>query len=921
MKKAQTITIIILVFLSLAIISFCVAFLMVIPAYLEKKLLPDLAQQVGIEGFSLNVRRIGFTQADFETVTIGGKPLKPFSISSIRINYSLSGLIRGHLKSIYICGLSLPIELKEGKILFPGIDLNKILSERNASAENKVRAKPSLPMTFDRIFIEHAVIIVKVNQHMLRLPLDVTLLPLDQDLNLLQCVIHFYPFQSPIHVEARIDLDSGNLKIFCDTQHLRLENFPLYLTSDKSLQAKGAIDFTAYTEIDFDAVETSTVNILMESLDFLFISETLKLEKSNEKNEALSIRIESEGLDNWKISTSGMTVTSPVLMEIPQIQADLRTVRDGLECHFQMDTILKSFNNPKLEINPPFHRQWSGSAKYFFNNTDWLIDMEIMSPEALADKQSSGWYRITSADMDVGFFIPNAKLSGEGNLEKGHADADLKLAGIYMDTHAVSVELPTVVLNAEMILDVKEDEKVKNLNFQVRFMNTGIRFGAANANFPDISLTGQTGWSGLENVIHGTLKIEDGDLLDTMHDAGIQGITLELPLVWPPTHKADEGSLEIGALMLKEKNLGKIKATLRQDGHGGEIKGAYDSRLFPGLILHFDGNGINSRKGLETRFQFEIPTYKIPKNFDLGDFFPDADEIFVDGRITVNGDFYKSGSKMTSSVHINTQNVNISMKGPELAVNNVQIDFTLADLFELRSLPHQHIQFDTASVGNIKLNDGSIYFQMQSVDRFFIEKTSFKWCGGNVDTNAAILSIPIENIGLTFYCDRLKLAEVLEQLGGFKGEGEGTVNGRIPIRYDNGKIRFDQGFLYSTPGDSGTIRLTGTDILMAGIPAGTPQFSQIDLAREALKDYRYDWAKLDINTERENLNLELKLDGKPVGVLPFEYRQEFGGFVRVDEDSPGSRFQGIRLDVNFNLPLDQVLQYGKGLQDIFKINN
>jgi hypothetical protein len=920
MKKTQTITVIILVSLSLAIISFFVVFLVVFPIYLEKRLLPDLAQQAGIEGFTVNVRRIGFTQADFETLIIEGKPSKPFSISSIRINYSLAGLVKGHLKSIYICGLSLPIELKEGKILFPGIDLNRILSERNASAENKVRAKPSLPVSFDRIVIEHAVIIVKVNQHMLRLPLDVTLLPLDENFDHLKCVINFYPFENPIHAEARIDLDSGNLKIFCDSQHLRVENFLSYLTSDKNLQVKGTIDFTAYTEINFNAIETSTINILMEFKNFLLISETLKLEKSNKNNEALSIRIESEGLENWKISTSGMTVTSPVLMEIPQIQVDLRTVTDGLECHFQMDTILKRLNIQEFEINPPFHRQWRGSAQYYFNNTDWLIDMEIMSSEALMDKQLSGWYRIKNADIDVGFFMPDAEFSGHGNLEKGHANADLTLAGIYMDTHAVSVELPTLNFNAEIISDVKEDEKVQNLNFQIRFMNTGIRFGATNVKFSNIALTGQTGWSDLENVIHATLKIEDGDLLDTMHDAGIQGVTLELPLVWPPTHKADAGFLGIDALILKKKNLGKIKATLRQDGYGGEIKGAYDSRLFPGLILSFDGNTLNTRKGMETRFHFEIPTYRIRNIFDK-DFFPDADGIIVDGRFNVNGDFYKLGPKMTSSVHINTRDVNISMKEPEFRVNNVQMDFTVADLFELRSLPHQHIQFDTASIGNIKLNDGSIYFQMQSVDRFFIEKTSFKWCGGNVDTNAAILSIPIENIGLTFYCDRLKLAEVLEQLGGFKGEGEGTVNGRIPIRYDNGKIRFDQGFLYSTPGDGGTIRLTGTDILMAGIPAGTPQFSQIDLAREALKDYRYDWAKVDINTERENLNLELKLDGKPVGVLPFEYRQDFGGFVRVDADSPGSRFQGIRLDVNFNLPLDQVLQYGKGLQDIFKMSN
>jgi hypothetical protein len=102
MKKAQKISIFILIFLSLAIVFFYVVFSVALPAYLEKRLLPDLAQQSGIEGFAWNVRKIGIQGADFGVVTIGKKPLEVLSINSIQLNYSLSGLIRRHLKSIHI---------------------------------------------------------------------------------------------------------------------------------------------------------------------------------------------------------------------------------------------------------------------------------------------------------------------------------------------------------------------------------------------------------------------------------------------------------------------------------------------------------------------------------------------------------------------------------------------------------------------------------------------------------------------------------------------------------------------------------------------------------------------------------------------------------------------------------------------------
>ena len=680
------------------------------------------------------------------------------------------------------------------------------------------------------------------------------------------------------------------------------------------------MDIKAYAEIDSGFFENSTINIQMESRDFLLISNNLKLGKSEEKDESVHIKIQGEGFTGWNIFISGLALISPVLVEIPEIRGDLKSLADGFECQFHMDTILKRYENQDLEIKPQFYRHWIGFARYL-DNTDWLIDLEIVSPEDLSDKHMSGWYRITGMDTDLGFFMPPVKISAKGNLEKGYANGDLKMSGIYLDSHAVSLELPTFMLNAETGQDVLQNEKVQKLNFQAGLKNTELRIGSANAKFADISLKGWTNLLGNENAWHSTFKVGDGELSDKMFDVGIKGLNVEFPLVWPPNHKADAGYISVDILKYKEKDLGKTRASIRQKNRGGEIKGKFESRSFPGLVLQFDGTLLDTRNGLETLMNFEMPEYQSRNDFNLGDVFPEAEGIFLEGKLKLNGNFYKLGPKMTSSVQISSQDINISMKEPKLDIKDMKFDFSIADLFEFRSLPHQHVQFGSATLGNIKLDDGHIYFQMESADRFFIEKTSFKWCGGNVDTNAAIVAIPIENAELTFYCDRLKLTQVLEQLGGVNGEGEGAVNGRIPFRYHDGKISFQNGFLYSTPGDGGTIRLTGTDSLMAGIPEGTPQFSQIDLAREAMKNYQYDWAKLDITTEQEMLNLKLKLDGKPAEVLPFEYRQDFGGFVRVDADSPGSRFQGIRLDVNFSLPLDRILKYGKGLKGLFNKNN
>ena len=85
--------------------------------------------------------------------------------------------------------------------------------------------------------------------------------------------------------------------------------------------------------------------------------------------------------------------------------------------------------------------------------------------------------------------------------------------------------------------------------------------------------------------------------------------------------------------------------------------------------------------------------------------------------------------------------------------------------------------------------------------------------------------------------------------------------------------------------------------------------------KEALKYYDYSWAKLNLTTEGEDFLLRLQFDGKPARLLPFVYKKEIGGFARVEVGSVGSQFQGIRLDVNFRLPLNEVLRY----KDIFNM--
>jgi hypothetical protein len=221
----------------------------------------------------------------------------------------------------------------------------------------------------------------------------------------------------------------------------------------------------------------------------------------------------------------------------------------------------------------------------------------------------------------------------------------------------------------------------------------------------------------------------------------------------------------------------------------------------------------------------------------------------------------------------------------------------------------------------MKIENGEIDFQIESPRSVLVEKSHFNWCDGNVDAPAIRFISGTEDYNLILYCDRLNLARVLEQFGAASVKAEGELNGRIPLRYQNGKLSFKNGLLFASPvsgAESGKIRMTDTEILTAGIPPGTPQYVQMELARKALEDYDYRWAKLNLTTEGDDLLLDMQLNGKPAKPLPFVYRKDIGGFAKVEAGVQGSKFEGIRLDVNFRLPLNKIMQYTELIQMIQK---
>ncbi|MCG8565438.1 MAG: YdbH domain-containing protein, partial [Desulfobacterales bacterium] len=419
-----------------------------------------------------------------------------------------------------------------------------------------------------------------------------------------------------------------------------------------------------------------------------------------------------------------------------------------------------------------------------------------------------------------------------------------------------------------------------------------------------------------------TVSSRSSHLSKSNFNVKTQAVTLKLPFVYPLSRvNKKSGQLRIGGIQVEKskgpiipvQNLGmdigqRLHGKLKLDG----TLTTKDKHL-PRLTLEGELDPLNSFTG-------EILVKSSEFTFTPGlvrEFFPlPPSPLSGSAKVVASANLSMGPQGLGSKGRLSISHGNLTWEDLDLTARGIQGEIAFNDLFSPGSVPGQVLTMEALEVGQFKITDARTRFTLEDSKTLLLENASFAWCGGLVSTEALRIPSTDGRLLLTLYCDRINLADLLNQMGALTADGEGTVSGRIPVTYDRGKIIFDQGFLFSTPGKGGRVRVENTEALTQGIPMDTPQFAQLDLTREALKDFDYKWARLNLNSSGDTLTAALQLDGKPAHVLPFVYKKELGGFARIQGKGKGSRFQGITLNLNLKLPFNQVMKFGKTMKNL-----
>ena len=293
----------------------------------------------------------------------------------------------------------------------------------------------------------------------------------------------------------------------------------------------------------------------------------------------------------------------------------------------------------------------------------------------------------------------------------------------------------------------------------------------------------------------------------------------------------------------------------------------------------------------------------------LGGLVPGADDLTVSGLAQADISGSKSGAEAVLSLAVGS----LEFPAHSLSLSNLNTSCTMRFPGELRSQPGQNLIADSLSVGKLRIENIRMHYQLEPASTAFVEDLEFNWCGGRVNLYSARFGPDSTNVSVRLFCDLLSLEQVLAACGltGFSAGGE--LNGRLPVQWTKAGLSIDRGFLFTTPGKGGTFSFGGTTAAAGLLPPGSLEEGQIGLVTAALALFNYDWITMTLNTEGENLRIEIEVAGQPANILPYEYDSGSGSYIKVALRPGRGTRQPMNFKLNLTVPLNQLLCYASGI--------
>ncbi|MGD8741750.1 MAG: hypothetical protein PVG34_15640, partial [Desulfobacterales bacterium] len=378
MPLKRQIAIPIIFFLLLIVIGAGLLFLTayLLPGVVESRIISILKKDVGISEFAMNLRELDLAGADLGPLRLGSPQNPALLIRSIQVDYSAGGLYQKKIKNIVASGVELYAEFKNGRLGLRGFNLEKLFAQFEAArSKNKTAGDHSGPSFPQRLEINNATLVCRINETSYRVPFEIFMVAEDQAARILNTTVHLYPRGQAVKITARVDLAQKGLAAHLTADRLNLLRFADIFEPVAGLRVAGLAELDANADLMLDPFSISSIRgrlkgsalkVSYKSLQF----QTLSDAQQNEK--PLIIDFERPAGPNWSIRISDFAAGAPLVARIDDLSATVQSHADQYEisgnCKFSFEPTAAAIMAPvQIRVKKPFNLPLEFSGRYSKN--------------------------------------------------------------------------------------------------------------------------------------------------------------------------------------------------------------------------------------------------------------------------------------------------------------------------------------------------------------------------------------------------------------------------------------------------------------------------------------------------------------------------------------------------------------------------
>ncbi len=199
----------------------------------------------------------------------------------------------------------------------------------------------------------------------------------------------------------------------------------------------------------------------------------------------------------------------------------------------------------------------------------------------------------------------------------------------------------------------------------------------------------------------------------------------------------------------------------------------------------------------------------------------------------------------------------ISFAGPTRAVtrtSGLNGSVQLTDLLPLKTEGLQTITVNAVDMDALQLEQGAITFEMPGDNSIHLAQAEFPWFGGTLGVYDARAAFSGEAV-IPLRADKTDLAKLLDYVEVEGLSGEGILSGELPILFEEGRARIENGYFQSE--GPGVLRYVGK-----GTDAASERNENADIAFDLLRDFRYQSMRVEISGPLDgDLDFVVDLEG------------------------------------------------------------